>query len=494
MELKMNKINSILIKNKNKKKEEEKKATTFGLFKFFVIFFFLCLCINIILAVMTGGDSWKLQMFHSNGYTDMFMDFFNSVRDGGSSNVYTERNNIYPPLCVLIFRIISKLIKPNLVSTPFNLRTLLQYDQICILIYFAFAIICIVGLTRLVEAYVKLKQNGKFKLEASILSYMMIVSFPVMFCIERGNILILSVVLSMFFCFFKDSSTPIVREISYIALAIAAGIKLYPAIFGLTLIIEKKYKEAFRTILYGIIIVVGPIVFFIEDFKNSGSTAAAISPLLQINSMPLDDTGTPSAIMKIINNLISFATKKKSSLNFSSVSIQNFIFMLRLDNGSTIAKIVCAVTEVIALISAFVTKSEWKKIFLISYLMLNIPSASSSYALSFLIIPFFIFLFGTTDRKYSDKFHIVCFSLLLTPLPMFWYYYQDTAKAFVKSLGIGYNTHLNQYLGTLVFQLMFLMIVIEIIYDIVEKKKNIKKEHILAQSEKSDNTTNTEEQ
>ncbi len=463
----MKKIKSVLTKKIN----TEEKTTTLSLVKFFIIFFIVSLFICIILAAMTGGDSWKLQLFHSNGYTDMFMDFFNSIRDGGSSNVYTERNNIYPPLCVLVFRIISKLINPELVSSPFNLRTSLQYDEMCIMIYFLFAIICIISLVRLIESYVNLKQNGKFKLQASILSFMMIVSFPVMFCIERGNILILSVILSMFFCFFKDSHNPLVRELSYIALAVAAGIKLYPAIFGLTLIIEKKYKEAARTILYGLIIVIGPIAFFIEEFNTSGSTAASISSLLQINSASMADSGTSSAIMKIINNLISFATKKKSSLNFSSVSIQNFIFMLRLDNGSTIAKIVCGITEIIALISAFITKTEWKKIFLISYLMLNIPSASSSYALSFLLIPFFIFLFGTTERKYSDKFHIVCFSLLLTPLPVLWYYYQEPVKAFVKNLGIGYNTHLNQYLGTLVFQLMFLMIVIEIIYDIIEKKK-----------------------
>lgn len=466
----MKKTDSVLIKKKNK----EENATTLGLFKFFVVFFLICMLICVIMAALTGGVSWKLQLFHSNGYPDMFMDFFNSVRDGGSSNVYTERNNIYPPLCVLIFRIISKLINPDLVSSTFPKRTTLQYDEACMMIYFLFAIICIICLVRLVESYVHLKNSNKFRLHASIMSFVMIVSFPVMFCLERGNIIILSVILAMFFVFFKDAPNPIIRELSYIALAFSAGIKLYPAIFGLTLIIEKKYKEAARTILYGLIIVIGPIIFFIDEFKTSGTTVAAVSSLLQINSTSLADTGTSSALMKILKNLLSFATNKKSSLNFSSVSIENFVHILKLNNGATIAKIVCAITEIIAAIAAFMTKSEWKKIFLISYLMLNIPSASSSYALSFLFIPFFIFLFGTTERKYSDKFHIVCFSLLFTPLPMFWYYYQEPVKEFVKRLGIGYNTHLNQYLGTLVFQLMFIMIIAELIFDFIQTKKSAK--------------------
>ena len=42
----------------------------------------------------------------------------------------------------------------------------------------------------------------------------------------------------MFFIFFKDSEYPVIKELSYIALALSAGIKLYPAIFGLSLIID----------------------------------------------------------------------------------------------------------------------------------------------------------------------------------------------------------------------------------------------------------------
>ena len=82
---------------------------------------------------------------------------------------------------------------------------------------------------------------------------MMIVSYPVMFCLERGNILILSVVFAMFFIFFKDSDNKFIKELSYISLAMSAGIKIYPAVFGLTLIIEKKYKEALRLLFYGFI-------------------------------------------------------------------------------------------------------------------------------------------------------------------------------------------------------------------------------------------------
>ena len=411
----MKKRESVLLK----KKKLATVPTTEGLFKFFITFFLTSLVICTAFAALSGGDSWKIKLFHSGPYTDIFMDFFNSIRDGGSPNVYSERNNIYPPLCILIFRLFSKLIDPELVSTHFKQRTWLQMDELCMMIYFLFAILSILSLCRLIESYINIRNDKKFKLHAAVISFLAIISYPVMFCLERGNILILSVVFAMFFIFFKDSPNPVIREMSYIALACSAGIKLYPAVFGLILIIEKKYKDAIRLMIYGVIIVVFPIIFFLDDFT---SKTAAVSSLLNISAAGVANEGTTSVLVKILKNLLSFATNKKSSLNFSSVSIQNIIYIFRPANATTIAKIVCAITEVIALVCAFVTKSNWKRIFLICYLMLNIPSASNSYALSFLLIPFIMFMFGKEERMKSDRFFVGTFAVLLTPLPTLWYY------------------------------------------------------------------------
>lgn len=463
-----------------KKKKLPAVPTTEGLFKYFITFFLSSLFICIIFAAASGGDSWKMMLFHSGKYTDMFMDFFNSIRDGGSPNVYSERNNIYPPLCILIFRLFSKLINPDLVSSHFKNRTWLQMDELCMMIYFLFAIICILSLCRLIESYINIKNDKKFKLHAAIISFLAIISYPVMFCLERGNILILSVVFAMFFIFFKDSPNPIIREMSYIALACSAGIKLYPAVFGLILIIEKKYKEAVRLMIYGVIIVVFPIIFFIDDF---GAKTAAVSSLLNISAANVANEETASVLMKILKNLLSFATNKKSSLNFSSVSVQNFIYMLRPANANSIAKSVCAITEGIALVCAFATRSNWKRVFLLCYLMLNIPSASNSYALSFLLIPFIMFLFGNEERKKSDRFFIGAFAILLTPLPTFWYYYQNAVADFTRSLGIGYNTQLNQYMSTFVFQAIFVVLASQIIYSFIKEQKRRKKDKVTVTTE-----------
>ncbi len=455
---------------KNNLTKKSRIPDTKGMVKIFMVFFVCSLFVSTVLAAASGGESWKYMLFHSGPYTDMYMDFFNSIRDGGSPNVYSARNNIYPPLCVLIFRIFSKLIDPSLVSTHFKQRTMLQADQLCMIIYILFALICIMSLVRLIESYANIKTDGKLQTQAAIISYAMIISYPVMFCLERGNILILSVIFAMFFIFFKDSENKAVRELSYISLALSAGIKLYPAIFGLSLIIEKKYKEAARLMVYGIIAVVFPIVFFLDEFRtNPASVSFGVFPLLKIGTSVVAGSETSSALSKLIKNLLNFAINKKSSLNFSSVSIQNFVFMTK--GNATVAKVVCGITEVIALFCAFTVKREWQKVFLLCYLMLNIPSASNSYALSFLLIPFTIFLFNTEKYRQKDWIYLGGFMLLLTPLPTLWYYHPEIVRNFVNSIGIYYNTQLNQYLGTFVFQFIFTFIAIECFYSFFRRKK-----------------------
>ena len=472
----------ITMKNTTPKTKLTKKSTsitTTGLIKFFMIFFSASFFVSAVYAAVSSGDSWRTSLFHSGRYTDMYMDFFNSIRDAGAEDVYTARNNIYPPLCLLIFKVLGFLVSEDLVDLPNKQRVLLQTDQRCMVIYMLFACILILSLSTLINSYVnKLKwQNNKSQATYhTLLSFMLIISYPVMYCIERGNIIILSMIFTMFFVFFKDSDSKALKEISYISLALAAGIKLYPAIFGLMLLFEKKYKDAARLVVYGIIAVFLPFVFFMQPDTLSISASAYPSLAMISNSNVLASGESNSALANIIENLLSFATNKKSRLNFSSVSIQNFVFIVNPLNTS-LAKTICYITEAIAFIALFFTKKKWHHVFLLIYLMLNIPSASSSYALTFLIIPFIMFLYDDKGNGYPhdkrpkiDIIHILCFALLLAPLPALWYYHQDAAKEFFNSFGISYQSRFNQVIAGFVYQFMFFLIIIEVFAGKLMKK------------------------
>lgn len=466
---------------KNPLTKKPRVVTTTALIKFFLIFFAGSLFISSVMAAASGGESWKYMLFHNGPYTDMYMDFFNSIRDAGAEDVYTARNNIYPPLSLLIFKIFGFLISDELVDLPNRQRVLLQFDQRCMMVYIIFACIIILSMSTIINTYVnRLKWKNKMKEDIlnTVVSFVLIISYPVMYCLERGNIIILSMIFTMFFIFFKDVDNKVIRELSYISLAIAAGIKLYPAIFGLLLLFEKKYKDAARLIIYGIIAVFVPFIFFINKPEtlsigiDNNLTLAMISKYNYLAA----NSGS-SALSNIIENLINFATNKKNRLNFSSVSIQNFVFIFDPLN-TKLASIAMYITEVLALIGLYFSKKKWQRIFLIAYVMLNIPSASSSYALTFIIIPFIMFLYDEEGNGYSadnrpkiDYFYIICYALLLTPLPILWFFHQQTAIEVFNSLGIPYQSKINQVIAGFVYQGMFFTILIEqLVYRIKNKK------------------------
>lgn len=69
----------------------------------------------------------------------------------------------------------------------------------------------------------------------------------------------------------RDSPNKILREAALIFVAVSAGFKLYPALFGFLWIAEKRYKEAARLVLYGLLAFFVPF-FFVDSFTNYLST------------------------------------------------------------------------------------------------------------------------------------------------------------------------------------------------------------------------------
>ena len=86
----------------------------------------------------------------------------------------------------------------------------------------------------------------------------------VLYGLERGNILLLCWPLMAFFILYRNSEKPLLRELACLALAIAAGFKLYPAFLGVLLLRDKNYLAAVRTVLYGVVCLCFPLFFFNE--------------------------------------------------------------------------------------------------------------------------------------------------------------------------------------------------------------------------------------
>ena len=117
--------------------------TYFGIFAVSSVLFFIMLAI-------TDGESFYHTLFRNSVGTDFFMDFFNSIRDASTKDVYKE-GIIYPPLANIFFYVLSLMIDPELAATSFSRRTMLQRDYVCLFIYFVFVTLCLLLFSKLLK-------------------------------------------------------------------------------------------------------------------------------------------------------------------------------------------------------------------------------------------------------------------------------------------------------------------------------------------------------
>lgn len=346
----------------------KRRTTSTDLLILFCSIFIFGIVLCIVLAVASKGSSFRGMLFHNGVYTDWFMDFFNSIRDSAASNVYSERNSIYPPLAVAFFRFLGRMLPYAEVALDPRDNYDMQKSQSCIMIYLFYTLVVVIATYRLVykKAFEKKYESSydkKTRRIAEIFSFLTIFSYPLMYCMERGNVVSLAVAFTAFFVFFRDSESKAVREISYICLALAAGLKLYPAIFGLLLLFDKKYKESIRLVVYGILAVVIPFILIStipapvqtsrelilqqrqhlseankygdldraeaakkeEEAKKAAENADSAA-----DSSASSNTATSStldSLKKIAASLFQFRNRKSSGINFSSVSIQNVVLV-----------------------------------------------------------------------------------------------------------------------------------------------------------------------
>lgn len=511
----------------------------------------------IIFAVATSGKSFRGMLFHNGIYTDWFMDFFNSIRDSAASNVYSERNSVYPPLAVAFFRFIGRMIPYREVALDPRNKYDMQQSQLAIMFYLLYVIIVVLFMYRSVLKTTL--TDKKMRISTEFFAFSMIASYPMIYCFERGNIVSAAVALTMFFVFFRNSDSKVVRELSYIALALAAGLKLYPAIFGVLLLFDKKFKDAGRLIAYGILSVVVPMILISvipapvqtsadmliaqreqqaqqeaaeneDEIDNaqavgSGQVIGDFGEVIDADELKAQqeaekaekataDTGNsgPQAssdvsVTKILANLFKFRNTKSPGLNFSSVSIQNIplfcekiysgcqyvqnvmtnhpvlssicsavdgLFSFNYDGVAVAMMIIC---EAIAIAMLFVFKKTWQRTFLLSYLFLNIPTFSSSYALAFLTVPLIMFLFDKSAkvRTKTDVFITVLFALLFAPIPTFAAVDDEAIVFFCQAaLNMSYNSKINQLIATPVFQTIFIVLVVQAVVMLVKSSKKKK--------------------
>lgn len=322
-----------------------------------------------------------------------FYDFFTCLK----GNIYWNRDQlysagtIYPPLANLFYAVITRCMS---VESLQRLQSLSDYNKIKSLQECSVAFILYANIQLLFYYIVCVNWKKGKPIEKNIFAIGMLFTVPFLYQFERANIIFLVMVFTMLFFAWKDSNNRILRELSYLSLAIAAGLKIYPAVFGIVLLRERRYKDALRLVIYGIGAFLIPFVFY--------GGPEALFLLLENLSRTSGEFS-----MTRIGCQLDYVTVLKNMFRFLG---GNCIFAGRVFRGLVVILGICAV---------FCLKETWKSVLLLTCMVIGLPSISYVYTAVFILIPLVIYLDGENKKK-SDLAYLLGMLLVIIPLPFCW--------------------------------------------------------------------------
>lgn len=335
---------------------------------------------------------------------DFGMDFFHSLEYVNGNSPYKNFTNIYPPLANVFFAAVCKFIPKNiktnwsdnfegsllLKGTEKDLR-LFQSTEIAFLLY---NIVIIIAFVYIFEA-IQETENRTIRKWATICA---IFSYGSLFAFERGNIVTLSFLLTVIFVNYRNNGSKIKRIVALLCLIIAAGIKLYPALFGLLLLSDRKRKSAILAIFLGVLVLLLPFFFFNEKLEGISIWVNAVTEF-KAGSKPL---WAGNSISSLLYNITRFIE------NRWDIIIQDSYFAII---GYAVAMISC--------ICALLLNKDYQRTVAI-YIAILSYSPQEDYVSIFGLIPLFS-LFN--EEKYIHKEVLIPFVILTVitlPLPVFY--------------------------------------------------------------------------
>ncbi|WP_167511272.1 glycosyltransferase family 87 protein [Pseudobutyrivibrio xylanivorans] len=337
--------------------------------------------------LIVGEVIFWLLMFLSNGYywgtyffpnrTDCFMDHFNMLALLNNKDPYYLKAS-YPAICFLLLKILHLFMPLDIQQIEPGLE--LRNNSIAMFLFVLTALIVLYILATLFEKI--LCNYGEKKYILAIL-----LSGPIMFAFQRGNIILLTLVFLLVYYLYFDSEEKKKRYIAYIALAFAASIKVYPALFGIMTLKKKRYKETIHLAIIGFLLFIIPFFAFdgIETFKE------------------------------FLNGLSAAGTVMTSQGVGQNLSLENLRLLLNLLMGTNISSsnlfLVCI--TVVLLLTAYFCEKKWEALFLIATACVWYPAFSFTYVLVLYYPAIFAALKNTDEIRKNE---LIMLGTMMLPL------------------------------------------------------------------------------
>ncbi len=334
---------------------------------------------------------------------DTGMDFFHSLEYVRGRQPYEQFQTLYSPLANLFFLCLYYLVPVGISKnwtdsfsesihyrgTQWDLRT---YQAPMLL----FVLVLVITAWMVVTLVIAMMKRCSYR-QANTVAFCVLLSPGMMMAFERGNIIFLTVPLCLFFLYYRNAQSWLLRELALIALALAAGLKLYPALLGILLIKDKKYGQAIRAILYGLLSVILPCFVFKEGLAGIPMWLDVVRNFNGPGMEPYIGT--------------SFANILHRAALYARVFLGLYI--------PTEGFGICAVLlSALLLVAALFMKKNWQSVLAITSAILMF-SSNGQYIYSIVCVPLVLFLMEEPRFDRENMVPFVPMLLLCVHLPLF---------------------------------------------------------------------------
>ncbi len=243
------------------------------------------------------------------------------------------------------------------------------------------------------------------------MAVVMVLSAPSLFMIDRGNYLMISVIFLLLWAVFEDSGreTP-----AAVFLGLCAAVKIYPVLIILFYLLVKKYKQFFIAVAVAAVTTIVPFLTFKHDIISNAkgfigglvSFSASNQQIVEMNYgyFNVGLTGLISYLIYYtpIGSIVFALGRRKLWFGIGALLVIICMLLLRKE------------------------KALWKRVYILTVLMIYLTPNSYLYNSSYLIAPVVVMLLSQDDENNkfvkSDVVYALVSALLLVPKA---YYYVD---------------------------------------------------------------------
>ncbi|MCR5233028.1 MAG: glycosyltransferase 87 family protein [Lachnospiraceae bacterium] len=347
----------------------------------YIISALVCLAVMILFMMVSRGGFLGDIVWDARN--PLFVDFnahVERVRDGRNPYVADDWDARFPPLAYLFYRFLSCIIPKSV-----NDSNVTDWYHMFMIIILCMCVVCI---TMSVNSI--LKRSFIYTL-IFILLFVASHTFA-MAEIKAGNSAVYVLTLLILAFALRNSDSAVEREIALILIALAAGFKISPAIIGFLYIKEKRYKEAIRLVIYGLVAFFCPFTAFgglegIRIFLNiTGQVSGAAIP------RPETISGVFVEVFSVIMNNPELGLKVGRLISFGYMILCFWLL--------------------------FTKRFSWKILWLITSLMVIFVNLSYPYTLQYFLIPLVFFVVETDEtHDRMDYLYAVLFALVFLTYP-----------------------------------------------------------------------------